>query len=190
MQALRTRVGVLLGEYNHSARQARDEKANLVKAKQHLKHVEASRDILQSAAQQVQEVAHKRLSDVVSRCLSAVFDEPYRLVIHFDRKRGKTEARLTFERDGNEVDPTTAAGGSVVAVAAFALRLACLVLTRPEPRRLLVLDEPFFGLDKERVPKVRDLLMTIAKEMKVQFILVTHNEELACGKIVKIGRKK
>lgn len=140
---------------------------------------------LQQVAQAVQQQAHQRLAHVVTRCL-AVFDEPYEFKIIFERKRGRTEARLVFVRDGEEIDPEDASGGGVLDVAAFALRIAVLVLARPKRRRLVVLDEPFKFVSEEYRPAVRDLLEQLARDLKMQFVIVTHIRELECGKVIRI----
>lgn len=143
--------------------------------------------VLQSLAATVQQQAHRRIASVVSRCLEAVFEEDaYEFKINFEEKRGKTEARLLFCRDGLEVEPLEAAGGGVVDVASFALRLACLVLQRPVRRRLLCLDEPFRFLSKAYRPRLKGLLMSLANEFNVQFIMVTHIPDLMTGKVVEL----
>ena len=151
-----------------------------------LAEAEGCQKILQAVAQTIQEQVHNRIAAVVSRCLTAVFSEPYAFRITFEQKRGRTEARLSFVRGGIEVDPLTAAGGGVVDVAAFALRLAALMLSRPVKRRLLVLDEPFRFVSAEYRPKVRELLAELATEMGVQFVLVTHMPELYGDKVVEL----
>lgn len=143
--------------------------------------------IAQEVAQVVQQRAHHRLASVVTRCLRAVFgDDAYEFRIDFERKRGKTEARMFFIRDGLEVDPLTAAGGGPVDVAAFALRLAALVLSRPIKRRILFLDEALRFLSREYWPAARGMIEAVAEEMGVQILLVTHQEGLVAGKIVRL----
>lgn len=137
-------------------------------------------------AQTVQEKAHEQIAGVVTRCLEAVFEEPYEFRIVFEKKRGKTEARLTFFRDGHELDPMDQSGLGVVDVGAFALQLSDLLLRRPRRRKLLVMDEPFRHLSRDNAERVRDLLLTLSKEMSVQFVMVTHSEELAVGKVVRL----
>ena len=146
--------------------------------------MEATR-IVQEIAETIQREAHSRISQVVSRCLSAVFDEPYEFEIVFEQKRGRTEADLRFVRGGMVVD-YRCIGGGVVDVAAFALRLAALLLTKPALRRLLILDEPMRCVSKHYVPKMRELFLVLAEEMGVQFIIVTHNEVLAVGTVVEL----
>lgn len=143
--------------------------------------------IIQGVAQEVQQQAHTRIASVVSRCLTAVFAEPMSFVVRFDRKRGKTEAVLTFVKDKNEISPAFGSAGGELDVAAFALRLACLSLTHPPLRRLLVLDEPFKNVhgDGNR-ERVRELIETLPKELGVQVIMVTGLDWLVTGKVVKL----
>lgn len=142
--------------------------------------------ILQTLAQAVQQKAHAQISEVVSRCLSAVFDTPYEFAIEFKRARGRTEASLRFKRGNLNVDPLTSSGGGVVDVAAFALRAACLVLHRPRLSKVLVLDEPFRFVSVQYQEAVRQMLDTIAQDMKVQIIMVTHMDTLARGKVIEL----
>lgn len=174
-------------DYDHARRAVTDEKTALSEAENRLEIAVQAQKLLQGVAEAVQQQAHQQIAAVVTRCLEAVFGEDaYEFVIQFEQKRGKTEAQLLFRRDGLCVDPTSSAGGGVVDTASFALRLACLILSRPAKRRLLVLDEPFRFLSREYRPAVRELLLTLAKELGVQIIMVTHSTELVCGKVVEL----
>jgi len=148
---------------------------------------EEAQELAQHVAQVIQQKAHDQIARVVSRCLSAVFDEPYEFCIHFERKRGRTEARLTFDRDGMEIDPMTASGGGVVDIASFALRLSCLILNKPPLRRAMVMDEPFRFVSEEFRDRVKALLDTLSEEMKTQFVMVTHINELKMGQVIELG---
>lgn len=144
-------------------------------------------ELAQVVAQGIQQQAHSMIARVVSKCLSAIFDEPYVFQILFERKRNKTEARLVFERDGMEIDPITSSGGGVLDVAAFALRLAAVVLTKPRCRKIIIMDEPFRFVSQEYRFKIRQLLLDLAKEYDFQFIMVTHIRELVCGTNVDLS---
>jgi len=165
------------------------ERSLLDKANQGVETTVEAQKILQGIAATLQQQAHRRIADVVTRCLEAVFeDEAYEFKINFEEKRGKTEARLLFVRNGLEIDPLSSSGGGAIDVAAFALRLACLMLARPVKRRLLVLDEPLRFLSASYRPRVRALIEQLAEEFDVQFILVTHIQDLVMGKVVEIER--
>ena len=174
-------------QLDHARRLTDEERRNWKLARCRLMTSRQAQKILQAAAEAVQQQAHRRLASVVTRCLKAVFgEEAYEFRIRFEQKRGKTEARLLFARDGLECDPVDAAGGGVVDVASFALRLACLLLTVPAKRKLLVLDEPLKHLSRQYRPAARQLIEVMAKEMGVQFIVVTHDPALVTGKVVEL----
>lgn len=142
-----------------------------------------------ASALAVQRVVHQKISQLVTRCLAYVFDDPYTFEIRFVEKRGTTEAQIVFTRDGVDCDPLTASGGGVVDVAAFGLRLACLMLTRPAPRRLLVLDEPFRFVSVEYRWRVTQLLRSLCEEFGIQIVMVTHMDELRLGSVVDLKKE-
>lgn len=162
------------------------EEAALAETEAHLINTKTAQEILQNLAQAVQEKAHQRISEVVSSCLSAVFDDPYEFKIVFERKRGRTEAHLRFTRRDLDIDPLTASGGGMVDVAAFALRVACLVLHRPKLSRVVVLDEPFRFVSAQYQDNVRSMMEQLSKEMGVQIVLVTHNDAYSTGKEIQL----
>lgn len=179
----------LIAERNHLVASVAEDRAELKKCRQSAEDAVIAQKIIQLAAQQIQQAAHSQICSVVSRCLSAIFDDPYEFRIEFERKRGKTEARLVFIKDGEEYEPLDASGGGVVDVAAFALRVACLVFSSHNYRRTIILDEPFRfvhgDLYRERV---RTMLEKLAEDLGVQFIMVTGMEELKTGKVIALGR--
>jgi ABC-type transporter Mla maintaining outer membrane lipid asymmetry ATPase subunit MlaF len=184
---LRKRTSKLLAELGHYERRLVEEEGEIAAARKQIRAAEKAQAVTQSVAQLVQQQAHERIARVVSRCLAAVFDEPYDFKVVFESKRGRTEARLVFVRGGHELSAKEV-GGGVCDVAAFALRLACVVLTRPPVRRFVVMDEPFRSLQPAEYyhPRVRDLIYALADEMGMQFLLVAHDEELLLGKVVRI----
>jgi DNA repair exonuclease SbcCD ATPase subunit len=186
LDELRKKVTSKQAAWNAIRRKVVEERGALEQLEARVQAVLEAQELAQQVAQQVQQQAHDQIASVVSQCLEAVFDEPYTFKIHFDRKRGRTEARLVFERDGLEVDPLTAAGGGVVDVAAFALRLSCLMLAQPPLRKLLALDEPFRFVSAEYLPRVRQLLEKLAEDTGVQFVIITHIEELKTGTVIEL----
>lgn len=163
-----------------------EERRRLSESQAELAHLREAQTIVQFVGEAVHERLCHRLSDVVTRCLCEVFDDPYEFRIEFDRKRGRTEASLVFVRDGMTVDPLSASGGGVVDVAALVLRLAVMMLQRPAVRRLLVMDEPLRFLSKDYRPLARYMLKSLQEEFGMQFIYVTHIPELTTGKVVEL----
>ena len=184
----RHRINDLLTEYRLTKMQVKQEKKALTEAEALIANTVEAQALVQQVAKEVQTRVHKQIASVVTHCLKSVFvDDAYEFKIDFRRARGKTEAVLQFVRGGMVIDdPLDECGGGVIDVAAFALRLACLTLSVPSRRKLLVMDEPFRFLSAEYIPAVRELLLTLAKDVGIQMILVTHNRGLECGEVVEI----
>jgi DNA repair exonuclease SbcCD ATPase subunit len=158
----------------------------LAESEDHLQTALEAQKLIQDVAQTVQQRAHEQIARIVTRCLQAVFGKTYEFKIVFEQKRGKTEAKMVLLRDGKERNPRRASGGSVADIASWALRLACMVFSRPRKRLLMVLDEPFKNLSRINRERVRTMLETISQEMGVQIIMVTHEDELIAGKVIKL----
>lgn len=186
LQDLRRRVDRKLADYRAAKAEFQREQEALSVCQQRQEALRQAQALAQQVAQEVQQQAHHQIADIVSRALEAVFDEPYLFKINFVQKRGRTEAELVFERNGLQVDPMTAAGGGVIDVAAFALRLSCLLLSRPPVRRFLAMDEPWKFLSVEYRPRMRGLVESLSKELGVQFLIVTHDNEFKIGKVVEL----
>lgn len=166
------------------------EKANLIRTDDQVFHCEQAQQIVQQVAQTIQQKAHDKIASVVSRCLEAIFDDPYEFKIHFERKRGRTEARLVFVRNGEELTPLLGSGGGVIDVSSFALRVGVLLLSRPSQRPFLVLDEPFKHLKPAEFygPRIIAMIKSLTADFSIQFIMVQNLKEFQCGKLIRISR--
>ena len=172
-------------------------KTALKKEKTSLREIDASAEclsealqILQDVAETIQTQAHEQIASVVSRCLTAVFQEiAPEFQILFERKRGRTEARLIFIEDDHEISPRSGVGGGIQDVASFALRLACLMLRRPRSRKILIMDEPFkFVHSPEYRERIRKLLETLAEEADFQFVISTGYAEYEAGTVINVEK--
>lgn len=187
LETCRRKLDRLITERSLAVRTVQQERQALRDARQRLEDALRAQTFVQSVAEAVQRSAHAQIAGVATRCLKAVFGEnAYSFEIDFVRKRGKTEAEFWFVRDGQRVD-ADAVGGGILDVTSFALRLACLLLSRPQRRKLLVLDEPFRFLSKNFRPAVASLLLQLSRELNVQIVMVSHAAELAIGKVIRLG---
>jgi translation initiation factor RLI1 len=117
-----------------------------------------------------------------------VFEDPYEFKIEFEKKRGKTEAVLQFVRNGIVFDePMSEVGGGVIDVASLALRLACVLIHRPAPRRVFILDEPWSYIrGQENKRRTRTLLKILADEFDVQWIINTDIDVYRMGSVIEM----
>jgi DNA repair exonuclease SbcCD ATPase subunit len=182
---LRSKLNRAISKRNHAITTHKEESARLKAATQKEADVLEAQQHLQQLAQSLQQQSHEQICKIVTRCLNTVFGDLYRLRIDFVRLRGKTEARLLYLKEGKEVSPLQTSGG-VLDVSSFALRLTQLVLSQPQSRKLLVLDEAFKQVSEKRISQMAKLLETLNRDLGVQIILATHNPSLEIGKVVEL----
>ena len=175
-------------DYSSTKIQLVNEKRRLKEAQAYLEAVEEARKICQDVAQTIQRQAHHQIEKIVSLCLQTIFGDDYSFGILFVKKRGRTEAQLNLKYKNNVIEnPLEASSGGVLDLAGFGLRLACLMLEKPQYRKLLVLDEPFKNLHGlEYRERVRTLLEKLSKEFKVQIIIVTGIPDFEIGKVISL----
>lgn len=185
---LRKKFSKFQSEYVHAKKTMKEEGLKLQVSLDKVSDLTEAQKVIQLVAQGVQEDAHTKLTSIVTRCIRAVFDDPYEFRIDFERKRGKTEAVLTFVRGGNKTDPLDGTGGGVLDVAAFALQIACIVLQKPRRRRLFVTDEPFKFVSERSGyrDRIRDVIEKLSEELGFQFVMVTHDRLLEIGRVFEI----
>lgn len=189
---IRKKLDELLARQSAAAATLNRVRQEGIVAKSQLADAELAQGVLQDVAELVQQSAHTRIASVVTRCIEAIFDEPYDFRIIFEQKRGKTEARLAFAQ-GEMVldDPLAEIGGGTIDVASFALRLVCLILERPPQRRVLVLDEPFTKIrGAQNRQRMRELVQTLADEFDIQIIINIDTDsypEFMLGKVIEFG---
>jgi hypothetical protein len=189
LKELRQKTDALLADHRLAHAQAESERTALKTAEDKLAVAIDAQHVIQSVAQSVQQVAHSKIAGLVSKCLRAVFgDDGYDLAIDFERKRGQTEAKLSFIRDGLKLDPMSSTGGGCVAVGNLAARIVTITTERPARRRIAILDEPLLGPSAEHHEALGDLLLALAEDLAMQIILVTHNEKMMVGHVVRLDR--
>jgi DNA repair exonuclease SbcCD ATPase subunit len=153
-------------------------KTTIKEKKRDLRRHEQAREIIREIGLKTQQQLQYNISEITTLALEAVFPYPYQLVVEFVQRRNKTECDLYFDREGSKTDPLSAAGGGVVDVASFALRVASWSMQQPRSRNTLILDEPFRYLSTDLLPKAGEMLQQISKQLNLQIIMITHEEEL------------
>ena len=156
-----------------------DSKSNYQKFSINLKKHEKALEVVKLAALKTQEQIQYHISDITSLALSAVFPEPYELIIEFVERRNKTECDLFFSRNGQRIDPMNSSGGGPIDIASFALRIASWSLQRPIRSNTIILDEPMKNLSKEYQEQGALMLQEVSRKLGIQFIIVTHEPVLA-----------
>ena len=166
----------------------------VVRTSSRLHHAQKAQAVVQEVAQQTQQELEYHVSELVTLALSTVFagEEDYEVSVDFIVKRAKTECEISLLTAGGEpISPMGATGGGVVDVAAFAFRVSLWCLKNPRRRNCLILDEPFRQLSTDLQKKASKMLKELSERLGLQFIIVTHEEELldAADLILKVTKK-
>lgn len=153
--------------------------------------INEARELLQRASALTQNSLANYLSDTVTKALELVFDgDSLGFSVEFVVKRNTTECEMFLTEDGEKYNPLKSCGFGAADVISFALRIAMWNMNKSAP--IMVFDEPFRNLDYYRVPNAALLASTLSKELGIQMIIVSHEDELKYGadkayKVVKVN---
>lgn len=146
--------------------------------------------LIQTTAKETQNQLTYHVQALVQNALDAVFPGVYLFKTSFELRRGQTEVDIWLDKDGEAIDPRDAAGGGVVDVVTFALRVVAWSLSKTSP--VLVLDEPFKWVSAGLRPICGELLRGISDRLGLQIIMVTHDPELVeqADRIFRVEQKQ
>lgn len=153
-------------------------RASLDAMNRRLKLVEDAQVFLQKVAQDTQSQLRIQVEDIVNLALETCFPGEYSFQLRFNVARGRTDAELVFlsQRTGRELDPMGCAGGGVVDLTCFALRIASFVLEQGIDN-VIILDEPFKFISRDLQERASEVLKELSTKLGLQIIMVTHIPE-------------
>jgi len=149
----------------------------IAQAKDEVDYTEKARLIIQKVAKATQAELEYYISELVTLAFASVFPDPYQFGVAFEEKRGKTECRMRFLRNGHEVNPLSGSGGGPLDIASTTLQFTIWSLNKTRP--IIGLDEPFRFLSRDLQPKAGEMLKEVSKKLGLQILMVTHSEDLA-----------
>lgn len=144
--------------------------------KSHSNHT-AAKDFILAVSAKMRLQIKGLLEHLVSSAIHAVFDDSIDFVVDINEEKSEVTFSLL---KGNKPHPIIDfVGEGLVDVISFALRVSILLLNRRP--RILILDEPFRFLNKARHPAASELISRLSKDLGIQFVIVTHSEDLMEG---------
>jgi DNA repair exonuclease SbcCD ATPase subunit len=174
--------------YREALRSRKKWKSELKEAKQESVALDEASLILEKVASYVQRQWYEQLGSVVTRCIQSVFGtDSYEFRLIFKHLANRTQVEMVFEKDEEVYDPMSSTGGGVVDIAAFALRVASLMMAAKTQRKILILDEPFRFVSAGYRYKVAALLEVMSVEFGIQVLMITHMEEIQAGTVIQLG---
>lgn len=135
------------------------------------------RDVFQKAASETQQFLSNHLSAIVTNAVRSVFPER-EITFHlkFVERRNSTECDLYLTEGNHEFSLFDSRGYGITDIVSFAMKVAYVILHQNE--NLLIIDEPFRNLSTRRYDLASKMVRTISEELNIQFIIVTHVDEL------------
>lgn len=117
----------------------------------------------------------RRIEDLVTKGIEAVFGPIYRFQVTTTAERGQAALRFTLVApDGSEHPVMDAQGGGLASIIGFILRVVVLALRPGGRQRLLVLDETFGMVSAEYHDQLALFLRTLVDDLALQVVLITH----------------
>lgn len=116
------------------------------------------------------------LSSIGTLALGIVFDEPMEFIARVETRRDQIEVDMLIREDGEEVSPKKTAGGGAVDIIDYAEQVAFWALYPNRP--VFLLDEPFKYVSPDLQEKVSEMVKTIANELELQHIIISHAEDV------------
>ena len=181
-----------VGQLEQLENQIAKTRADLASRERRQRRIEEATDVIRTVAQATQKELEYHVSELVSLALEAIFPDPYRLNIDFELRRNRSEADVTFSKEGEEkIDPMSSSGGGPIDVAAFGLRISLWSLQRPRSRPTIILDEPFRHVSRNLQPQASAMLKEISEKLGLQFVIVTHEVELvsSADKVFEVSQE-
>jgi DNA repair exonuclease SbcCD ATPase subunit len=151
----------------------------------------AAKEVLKKIELQQQQAIADKVSELVTSALRTILGERYSFKVLFKSQKNKILCDFVIQRDdGLTIDPMSAAGGGVVDLISFALRIVALLMSGIN-RNVLILDEPFRFLDKNKQEVAASLVRNLSETLNIQFIIITHEKSIiqAGSKIFNVTQK-
>ncbi len=177
-------------KYEQNTQLLHDTQASLVVAETHHINAKKALAVIQEAATNVQSQLKGKITNLVNMALRTVFDDPPLFTMEIVSKRNKTECELSLQEGKYPSAPEDGAGGGVLDVVSFALRVVIWTFTTSE--NTLILDEPFKYLSADRAERASKLLSEVSHKLNLQIIMVSHQEGVntAAGRTYLVTKKQ
>lgn len=158
-------------------------------AEKNLSDVESAKRLVAEAVQEALSSATFKVNELGTLALKSVMDEETSLAVELTHRRGRTEADVFIERDGNRVRPLEGSAGGEIDLAALAIQVSFWALGK-RTRPVMILDEPLKWLKGGDLPsKGAEFMEKLSKEVGLQFIIVSHvTEQVEHANVIEIQK--
>ena len=146
-------------------------------------------EIARKAAKLVQDNLASKLSGIVTKALSTVFEEPIEFVATFVERRGVSECDLYLRIGDHDYDILNGQGGGIADVCSMCLQMAFIMMSNVS--KTIVIDEPARHMDAVAQERFISVLQELCMELDFTIIMVTHSAAFIDGadKVFRVIKK-
>lgn len=159
-------------------------------AKEELSDLKQAQEALSIVGTAVQQNICKIIQDLVTEGLQTIFGPTYKFIIESSLSRNKPEIEFYIEENGHKHSIREEHGGSIAALVSFILRIVLIAIGSQRYRQIVILDEPFKDIDKQKLEELGKFLEELQNLLNMQIILITHEDQLKaiCSKMFSVKK--
>lgn len=120
-----------------------------------------------------------KIENLVTLCLQEIMGDEYGFEIKFENKRGQLESSPRILYNDKSLDPNISVGGGLIDICGAALKVIRWYLDPNRTDPIILMDEPFRHLSRSKQINASNVLNSLAETLGLQFLIITHSEELA-----------
>jgi DNA repair exonuclease SbcCD ATPase subunit len=156
----------------------KDLQESLVEGEQMFNDILECRDIMNIVGSVCQEQTKNVVEDLVSEALKVVFGETHSFEMESKIVRNQPEIYMYVVRNGVRYNLREELGGGVADLVSFVLRIVLWSITTPRSANIMILDEPGKFISKDLQSAFGDIIKELSTMLGIQFIIVSHEQEL------------
>jgi DNA repair exonuclease SbcCD ATPase subunit len=158
-------------------KQLRKKRRRILRLNRDIKAHDEAQLFLSEVSKLIHKETVEKIENLVTLCLRAVYERPFKFRLDFKEKRKSIEAEPIVQEGKHEFNPKEDKGGGMIDLISFAFRIILWNIQEPKTRRLFVLDEPFKRAGAY-VSKIGPMLRYLSEQLKLQMIILTHEDKL------------
>lgn len=159
--------------------QKSDIEIDLEREEQNVSNLRDARDLMNTVGVIAQNEVKIIIEELVTQALQSVFGKRYSFVIENVVQRNKPETNFYIDIDGKKFSLREELGGGVIDVVSFSVRIVLWALMSPRSSSTIILDEPGKFISKDKLQGFGEMIKQLSDTLGIQFIVVSHEYELA-----------
>jgi hypothetical protein len=139
-----------------------------------------ARWVLTEAAKLTRREFKTRVEDLINLVIKSVFiDRKFEFVLEFYEMRNQVECRPLISENDELYEPIDEMGGSTAQLLGLFFRPILWSLEKVRSRALFIIDEPEQHIGESNIDALGQVITLLSHQLNIQFILTTHNWNLA-----------